>query len=172
MRTADICPTCSTFTNALCVIFDGPFLPILDIEPLDSIDIALNKIEAWASFTKQTKVTLSATQIKNLGATSIDAILAPGAGKVAIIKDLSYRWNWGSVMFDASNIIIKYNGGDTITFSDNIPAADNVNRLKQLERTFTVNILENTKIVISGTDSEVTGDSTLDLYITYEIITL
>lgn len=48
MRTADVCPTCSTFTNALCVIFDGPLLTTLDINPLDSIDVALTKVEAFA----------------------------------------------------------------------------------------------------------------------------
>lgn len=48
MRTADICPTCSTYINALCVLFDGPLLTTLDIAPLDDLDTALVKIEAWA----------------------------------------------------------------------------------------------------------------------------
>ena len=49
MRTSDVCPTCSTFTNSLCVIFDGPLLTTLGINPLDSIDVALNKLDVWAS---------------------------------------------------------------------------------------------------------------------------
>lgn len=49
MRTADVCPTCSTYYNALCVIFDGPLLETLDINPEDSVDAALIKIEAWAA---------------------------------------------------------------------------------------------------------------------------
>ena len=49
MRTADVCPTCSTFNNALCIIFDGPLLTTLNIAPLDDLDVVLNKLEVWAS---------------------------------------------------------------------------------------------------------------------------
>ena len=49
MRTADVCPTCSTYTNALCVIFDGPILTTLGVNPLDSLDVALNQLEIWAT---------------------------------------------------------------------------------------------------------------------------
>ena len=49
MRTAEICPTCATFTNALCVVFDGPFLETLNILPMDSVDAALVKIEEFAA---------------------------------------------------------------------------------------------------------------------------
>lgn len=45
MRTAAICPTCSTYENALCIIYNGEYLPALDIEPLDSLQTALEKID-------------------------------------------------------------------------------------------------------------------------------
>lgn len=48
MRTANVCPTCSTFINALCVIYDGPLLATLDIQPTDSLEVALQKIETFA----------------------------------------------------------------------------------------------------------------------------
>jgi hypothetical protein len=38
MRTAAICPTCATYTNAVCVIYDGPYLSNLDIDPLTNLD--------------------------------------------------------------------------------------------------------------------------------------
>lgn len=44
MRTAAICPTCATYENALCILYDGEYLTNTDIEPLDSIETALNKI--------------------------------------------------------------------------------------------------------------------------------
>jgi len=44
MRTAAICPTCATFENALCVIYNGPYLPNLNISPLESLESALIKI--------------------------------------------------------------------------------------------------------------------------------
>lgn len=48
MRTSDICPTCSTFENALCIIYNGTFLTTLDINTLDSLEDALIKIEVFA----------------------------------------------------------------------------------------------------------------------------
>jgi hypothetical protein len=44
MRTAAICPTCATYENALCILYDGAYLPNLDIEPLDSLEVALGKV--------------------------------------------------------------------------------------------------------------------------------
>jgi hypothetical protein len=44
MRTAAICPTCATFENALCVLYNGPYLANADINPLDSLEVALGKI--------------------------------------------------------------------------------------------------------------------------------
>lgn len=46
MRTAAICPTCATFENALCVLYNGEYLPAIDVEPLDSLEVALEKINA------------------------------------------------------------------------------------------------------------------------------
>ena len=44
MRTADICPTCATFTNALCTLYNGVYLWNTDIQPLDSVEEAIIKI--------------------------------------------------------------------------------------------------------------------------------
>ncbi len=44
MRTAAICPTCAVFENALCVLYNGEYLTNTDIEPLDSVEVALQKI--------------------------------------------------------------------------------------------------------------------------------
>ena len=38
MRTAAICPTCATYTNAVCVVYDGPYLSNLDIDPLTNLE--------------------------------------------------------------------------------------------------------------------------------------
>lgn len=46
MRTAEICPTCSTYINALCVIYNGLYLSTIDVEPMDSLEVALGKINA------------------------------------------------------------------------------------------------------------------------------
>jgi hypothetical protein len=44
MRTAEICPTCATYTNAVCVIYDGLYLTNTDVTPLDSLDVVITKI--------------------------------------------------------------------------------------------------------------------------------
>lgn len=44
MRTAAICPTCATYENALCIIYNGLYLTNLDVNPLDSLEVILGKI--------------------------------------------------------------------------------------------------------------------------------
>lgn len=56
MRTAAICPTCATYENALCILYNGPYLPYTTIQPLDSLEVALQKIDA-AFVTPVTSVT-------------------------------------------------------------------------------------------------------------------
>lgn len=46
MRTAAICPTCATYENALCILYNGSYLTNIDVEPLDSLDVALGKINS------------------------------------------------------------------------------------------------------------------------------
>ena len=42
MRTAQICPTCATYTNAVCVVYDGPaVLTNIPANPLDNLDLIL-----------------------------------------------------------------------------------------------------------------------------------
>ncbi len=48
MRTAAVCPTCATYTNASCIIYTGPYLSTLNINTLESMHTALLKVEAWA----------------------------------------------------------------------------------------------------------------------------
>jgi hypothetical protein len=44
MRVAEICPTCTTYINATCIAYGGEFLSNLDIEPLETLDAILVKI--------------------------------------------------------------------------------------------------------------------------------
>jgi len=44
MRTANICPTCATYENALCSLYNGNYLTNLDIEPLDSVEAIIIKM--------------------------------------------------------------------------------------------------------------------------------
>lgn len=44
MRTAAICPTCATYDNALCIIYNGAYLPNIDVAPLEDLQTVLGKI--------------------------------------------------------------------------------------------------------------------------------
>ena len=44
MRTAAICPTCSVYENALCILYNGEYLTNIDVNPLDSLEVALEKV--------------------------------------------------------------------------------------------------------------------------------
>lgn len=44
MRTAAICPTCPVYENALCILYNGEYLTNIDVNPLDSLEVALEKI--------------------------------------------------------------------------------------------------------------------------------
>jgi len=44
MRTAAICPTCATYENALCIIYDGAYLPNIQANPLEDLPSILSKI--------------------------------------------------------------------------------------------------------------------------------
>ena len=44
MRTAAICPTCATFENALCIIYNGEYLAQINVNPLENLETILDKI--------------------------------------------------------------------------------------------------------------------------------
>jgi len=46
MRTAAICPTCATYENAKCIIYNGPILPNIQANPLEDLEVILAKINA------------------------------------------------------------------------------------------------------------------------------
>jgi len=76
MRTADICPTCSTYSNALCTLYNGAYLPSLDIQPLDSLETALIKIEAFTSTVAG--ATPSLQVVTDIGAVTTNVVTTPG----------------------------------------------------------------------------------------------
>jgi hypothetical protein len=45
MRVASICDTCATYINADCIIYNGEYLPNIDVSPLDSLEEILVAID-------------------------------------------------------------------------------------------------------------------------------
>ena len=44
MRTAAICPTCATYENAKCIVYNGPYLTNIKVNPLEDLESVLAKI--------------------------------------------------------------------------------------------------------------------------------
>jgi hypothetical protein len=67
MRTAAICPTCATYTNAVCVIYDGDYLPDIDASPMDSLELILVNIDDAVGSISSTVSTIN-SQITTINA--------------------------------------------------------------------------------------------------------
>ena len=70
MRTAAICPTCATYINSICVLYDGPYLPYTGITPLDSMSEALAKIDAAIGALGGTTTTSTSTSTSTTSTTT------------------------------------------------------------------------------------------------------
>jgi len=44
MRTAAICPTCAVYENAKCIVYNGPYLTNIKVNPLEDLQSILAKI--------------------------------------------------------------------------------------------------------------------------------
>lgn len=121
MRTAEICPTCATYTNALCVLYDGPtVLTNINVDPLDSLDAALVNIN--------TAVGAINTAIGNI---DLDEVLSNG--NVSTITPFLPSVNFGTT----SNFGQISFGSDTFTFGDSLP--NNICEIKDGEITIISN---------------------------------
>ena len=61
MRTAAVCPTCPTYENAKCIIYDEDPLPYLGVAPGDSLESILVKLNAIIGELTPTTTTTSTT---------------------------------------------------------------------------------------------------------------
>lgn len=68
MRTANLCPTCATYENAVCVIYNGALLTNTGIAPLDNMQVALGKID--------TSIGTLTNLINNLPASGVQGVVA------------------------------------------------------------------------------------------------
>ena len=131
-----------------------------------------------SKFILSTKVSLSAAQIKTISTVPISVIAAPGAGKVIEIVSAFLSFNYGTVTFDAAadfevSLYTDTAGARQFSTANNI-----LNKTSSTIQTFdkdastSSQLVDNKAIFIDGGDDSTVGDSTIDLYINYRIITL
>jgi hypothetical protein len=123
--------------------------------------------------TYQVKVSLTATNVNNIGSTPIDAVAIPSAGKVLNVLSAFAVLTYGSVAFDNNSLYISIDtGGNLMELTSFLDSVATNTKRAAFVASADDDLVTNKKIVISGTDSVATGDSPVDVYITYEIITL
>jgi hypothetical protein len=119
----------------------------------------------FTTFTQ--KIILTNAEILGLGTTPVLAIPSPGAGKFIDITGLSTKFIWGTVAYDGV-VELHYNGGGLTGW--NISSQDTEDRNETRVKVATIEWEENKAIVFGGFDS-IAGDSIIEVWITYRILT-
>lgn len=125
--------------------------------------------------TRHKKVTLTAANIKTGQSVPVTVIDAPGAGMAIKIIGCIAKFNWGSVAFENADLLLQAVGGQ-------VQQAELVNFLPATANKVTFftfyttpgnrnTVLDDAAIVATTDADSVNGDSTIDLYISYQIIT-
>ena len=119
------------------------------------------------------KVSLDSSEISNAHTTAIPAISAPGAGKAIQILSATSKLNYGTAAYNSGSIVIDYVGlGIPYSISNAMNSV--VSGFRVISYTSgNMGDIENVAVEIGASvDLGGTGDGTIDIYITYSIITL
>lgn len=128
-----------------------------------------------------TRVDLNAVNILALGVTPVTLLPAPGAGKCIVLLDVTGRINFGTTAYVANtDLAIQDATTGNDLFTDGVLGTGTLlpsvaTRVGKIPAAFsgTVIITENGAVNISAPSGNPTvGDGTLNIYLTYKIITL
>lgn len=183
---------CKVFTDAACVKINGT-LSCGAFGPNPSIDVVLasfcnaftligteiTNLQSIQTFT--TKVSLTALQIQNIGTTNIIAIPTPGAGKFIQVLSAVYFYNFVTTAYNAGfSLALSYAvNNNPLMYDPNHIMTATVNASNYFQPLVVGSTgplfdvpLVNTPLYISLFGGAVgPGDGTVDIYITYQIIT-
>lgn len=139
-------------------------------------------LTATTVVTKTTRVRLTSLQLQGLDGTPIELVATPGAGKVIKVLSVAANYNFGTTPYDSSPLYIFIDavGDHTVNYQYAIhqdfmaTMAGNSNAQGVfLEDYRGVDILiANSPLLITSGDMGNAGDGTVDIYLTYQIITL
>ena len=128
----------------------------------------------WGSSTVQTtKVSLSNAEIQALDVTPIELIPAPGAGKFIQILSIYGFLDYTAPAFNAVELRVRYNGSITnITYFRSVSFTSQSADAKEVADLSYTTWNDNTKVEIYASGATGAGGSTIDVYVTYKIITV
>tara|TARA_R110000772_G_scaffold36098_4_gene86647 strand:+ start:6054 stop:7637 length:1584 start_codon:yes stop_codon:yes gene_type:complete len=121
---------------------------------------------------QNTTVSLSAAQIKSIASANIEAVANPGAGKFIRILSAVWNYTYGTAPFDAITLRLDQTcdaGYATCPFSMDTGFSRNREGTYALNQDFCPN---SNLYIDAGADSVATGDGTMKVYISYQIITV
>lgn len=110
MRTASICPTCAVYENALCILYNGEYLTNIDVNPLDSMEVALEKVN-------KNLVPVKGTTAPTAGAIYLGQLYVRTSGP----KSLYYAQTIGGGAPDW-NMILSIPSSGVPEYTDNVAA--------------------------------------------------
>ena len=141
-------------------------------------DGIITTISSGGVSSKSLKLTLTSAEILDFNATPIEIIPAPGVGKIIQIEDVTARLRFNSTSYATRDKIeFVFAGGGFSAASINVLITDNtVIRYGKLITSVNANdeqVVENTSLSLTNLSGSPTlGDSDVDVYIKFNIITL
>jgi len=125
-----------------------------------------------------TSLVVSSAEILALGATPLDLVAAPGSGKIIKIQSIVCNYVYGTTTYAANTNLQVLTKGVTVPQYQLDMLGATVSTIRQFaDHTATgatdVQLSDNTAVVLQvETGNPTTGDGTLTIYATYDIITL
>lgn len=144
-----------------CMERNDPFRRLLP----QSLDMALA-----GTITVAPKLHMTSAQILNLHTSPIMLIPSPGAGKVIKLMSCVIRYNFGTVNYSLTPISFRYQGG-TAASSNNV-FTSGASIIKDIGFVTNIAMLANVPIIIDAGANPTGGDGTIDVYFSYQTITL
>lgn len=167
--------------NRAGVVYDATKTKVFYAEDLNATNDEVVAIEEYllnnppVSSVVTDKVSVSSAEILALNTTPKVLVSAPGAGKYISILKITSQYNYGSVAY-ATNLLcqIRDTGSGDIHFVSGSIINGTANKIvTNWSANASKLVTENNTVDLNvNGGNPVNGDGTLDIYITYEIVTL
>jgi hypothetical protein len=110
MRTSQICPTCTTYINSLCIVYNGTYLSNINASPLDDLDTILSNIN-------------TATGVINSSVASINTSITALNGVVALKESSSNKSTDGTFNSGSPSTTLFPTQSAVATYIASIPSS-------------------------------------------------